>query len=291
MAIRTELCRFETADGEMLHGLLFRPDGTDQSDVALLQVHGVGGAFYRGPLPAVGQLLAERGYHVMPMNTRGHDWITRGRNPNGFIGATYENLEDCLPDIDGGLAYLSSRGYRRFVLFGHSLGSIKVLFYQGQRTRSDVVGIVSSSAPRQFYAARAIEQPDFPQRMAEAEVMVEEGKGEEFLRAPTSGATGIFTARTYVSKYGRHEHNDVRKDAAGLTVPLLATAGGKESDFFHMHCRELAEAAGPELGTSRIIEGALHSYAGYEAVLADTVEGWLRQLRVAPDPAPQRGRA
>jgi len=239
----------------------------------------------------VAQLLAEPGYHLMPMNTRGHDWITRGRDPNGFIGATYENLEDCLPDIDGGLGYLSARGYRRFVLFGHSLGSIKVLFYQGQRSRSDVVGIVSSSAPRQFYAARAIEQPDFPQRMAGAEAMVREGKGEEFLRAPTSGATGIFTARTYVSKYGHHEHNDVRKYAASLTVPLLATAGGKESDFFHLHCRELAEAAGPELGTSRIVEGALHSYAGYEALLADAVDGWVRRLPVAPNTTPQFERA
>ncbi len=281
MAIHTELCRFDATDGESLHGLLFRPDHAQSTDLALVQVHGVGGAFYRGPLPSVAQLLAERGYHVMPINTRGHDWITRGRDPNGFIGATYENFEDSPHDIDGALAFLANRGYKQFVLYGHSLGSIKVLFFQGTRRRADVVGVISTSAPRQFYAARAIEQPDFPQRMADAEAMVEEGRGEEFMWAPTSGSTGIFTARTYVSKYGRHEHNDVRKYAAGLTVPLLATAGGRESEFFHLHARELAEAAGPELGTWRIVDGALHSYQGYETVLADTVDAWLKAIPVA----------
>lgn len=286
IAIQTELCRFDATDGEPLHGLLFRPDPAQPTDLALVQVHGVGGAFYRGPLPSVAQLLAERGYHVMPMNTRGHDWITRGRDPNGFIGATYENFEDCRHDIDGALAFLAARGYNKFVLYGHSLGSIKVLFFQGTRRRTDVVGVISTSAPRQFYAARAVEQPDFPQRMADAEAMVNAGRGEEFLWAPTSGSTGIFTARTYVRKYGRHEQNDVRKHAAALTIPLLATAGGRESEFFHLHARELAEAAGPELGTWRIVDGALHSYQGYETVLADLVDGWLEQFVVTPHASP-----
>ena len=42
MAIQTELCRFEAADGEPLHGLLFRPQASVETDLALVQVHGVG---------------------------------------------------------------------------------------------------------------------------------------------------------------------------------------------------------------------------------------------------------
>ena len=40
------------------------------------------------------------------------------------------------------------RGYRRFILIGHSLGAIKSIIYQGTRQRADVVGIVSCSAPQ-----------------------------------------------------------------------------------------------------------------------------------------------
>ncbi len=278
MPVRTELCRFEAADGEALHGLLLRPENGQESDLAIIQIHGVGGSFYRGIGSVVTEMLAERGWHAMPMNTRGHDWITRGRDPQAFIGSTYENFEDCLPDIDGALAFLGSRGYRRFILYGQSLGAVKVVFYQGMQQRREVVGVIATSPPRQFYAARAIEQADFPERMAEAEALVEDGHGEDFIWAPTSGAMGVFTARTYIGKYGRNEQSDVRKQAAKFTVPLLTTAGGKESDFFHLHARELAEAAGPELGTWHIVEGANHQYSGREGVLTDLVEAWRRSV-------------
>ena len=278
MAVRQELCRFDAADGEALHGLLHRPEDGGVSDLAILQVHGVGGAFYRGILSLVAERLAEQGWHVLPINTRGHDWVTRGKDPQGYIGATYENFEDCLADIDGALSFLAGRGYRRFILYGHSLGAVKVVFYQGTRRRNDVVGVIASSAPRQFYSARAIEQPDFPQHMAEAEAMVEAGRGEEFLWALASGAMGVFTARTYVSKYGRHETNDVRKHAATFTVPLLTTAGGEESEFLHLHARELAETAGPELGAWHIVSGANHQYRGREAELTALVQSWLQTI-------------
>lgn len=280
MSIQTELCRFPTADGETLHGLLFRPaDPAPATDLALALIHGVAMNFYSGPLPPVGQMLAERGYHVLVANNRGHDWVARaGADLTGFAGAAYERIEDCLADLDGTLAWLAGRGYRRYVLFGHSLGGIKVLYYQGHRQRPDVVGIVSCSTPRQYYRARAEEQPDFEERMAGAEALVEAGRGHEFIWAPTTGAPGLFTAATYVNKYGRHEHNDVRPHAAQLGCPLLATAGSAEFRFFPDLARELAAAAGPARGTCHIIEGANHFYSGHLPALAEIIAAWLEEI-------------
>ncbi len=286
MAIHTELCSFPTEDRETLHGLLFTPASSPPSPSpstlhpppCLLLVHGVAMNFYLPPLPVLGQALAERGYHCLCMNTRGHDWIARAGDLTAFGGATYENLEDCLPDLDGALAYLGQRGYQRFVLVGHSLGSVKSLFYQGDRQRPDVAGVISLSCPRQFYAARAGEQgPSFVQRMVKAERLVASGRGEDLMSAPTSGAPGLFAARTFVSKYGRHERNDVRPHAARLGCPLLAIAGSRESGFFQGYARELAEAAGP-LGTSHIVDGADHFYVRREPALADLVAEWLTRL-------------
>lgn len=280
MTIRTELCRVRTHDRETLHGLLFapeRPQGV--GELALLLVHGVAMNFYTGPLPVVGQALAEQGYPALSINTRGHDWISRAGDLTAFGGATYENFEDCLPDLDAALGWLAGRGYRRFVLVGHSLGAVKVLFYQGNRARPDVVGIISCSAPRQFYSARAIEQPEFTTRMEEAEALVEAGQGEAFIWAQSGGAPGMFSARTYVSKYGRHERNDVRPHAARLGCPLLAIAGGAEHPFYPMHARELAEAAGAAQGSYHIVEGSGHFYWRYEAAVIQTLAGWLERLR------------
>jgi pimeloyl-ACP methyl ester carboxylesterase len=206
-------------------------------------VHGVAMNFYMTPLARIGQVLAEQAYHCFVINTRGHDWISRAGDLTAFGGAAYENLEDCLKDLDGALDYLSTRGYMRFILVGHSLGCVKSLLYQGTRQRLDVVGMVSCSCPKQYYSARAIEQPQFKELMANAEQLLAQGKGEEFLWAPASGGTGLFSARTFVSKYGPHEKNDVRLHAGRLGCPFLAIAGGTEHPFFPEYAKELADAA------------------------------------------------
>jgi predicted alpha/beta-fold hydrolase len=154
MTIETQLLSFKTSDKETLHGLLFTPPER-KSDLALLLVHGVAMNFYLPPLPTIGQALAERGYQCFVINTRGHDWISRAGNLTKFGGATYETFEDSAKDFDGALDYLSAERYKHFILVGHSLGCVKSLLYQGNRQRSDVVGVVSCSCPRQFYSARA----------------------------------------------------------------------------------------------------------------------------------------
>ncbi len=277
MSGNAELLSFMTSDRETLHGLLFRADASPQPDLALVMIHGVAMNFYTGPLPVFAEALAGRGHHAFSINSRGHDWIARGGDLTAFRGATYENFEECVLDVDAAIDRMKQEGYARFVLVGHSLGSVKSLYYQGTRRREDVVGVISCSAPRQFYAARAVEDPEFEARMANAEGRVAEGRGEEYLRAPASGATGLFTYRTYVSKYGRHETNDVRRHAAKLGCPLLVTAGEMEAAYFREYARELTESAGPERGTCIIVPGANHFYSGCDAFMIDALDGWLKE--------------
>ena len=277
MSRNAELLSFTTVDGETLHGLLFRPDASPRPDLALILIHGVAMSFYTGPLPVFAEALAGRGHHAFSINCRGHDWIARGGDLTAFRGATYENFEDCVPDIDAAIDRMKEAGYARFVLVGHSLGSVKSLYYQGTRQRDDVAGVISCSAPKQFYAARAGEDPEFEGRMAEAERQVAADQGEEFLWAPASGAAGLFTYRTYVSKYGRHETNDVRPHAAKLGCPLLVTAGEIEAAYFREYARELTDSAGADNCTCIIVPGADHFYAGCEPFMIDALDGWLKE--------------
>lgn len=275
--IHTQLLSFTTTDDETLHGLLFTP-ADKLSDLALLFVHGVAMNFYLPPLAVFGQAIAERGYHGFVINTRGHDWINRAGNLTAFGGATYETFEDSALDLDGALECLNRQGYKRFILIGHSLGCIKSLMYQGSRRRRDVVGIVSCSCPKQFYSARVMEQPEFKQLMAQAEEMVAQGKGEEILWAPASGAMGMFCARTFVNKYGKHENNDVRPHAGRLGCTHLAIAGGAEHPFFPEYAKELAEAGGAT-GTYRIVPRSNHFYDKHEPEVIEIITHWLEQFK------------
>ena len=276
MTIHTQLCTFKTADNERLHGLLFTPPNAS-SDLALLFVHGVAMNFYLPPFSIFGQKLAERRHHCFVINTRGHDWISRAGNLTKFGGSAYENLEDCLLDFDGALDYLKQHGYRRFVFIGHSLGAIKSIIYQGTRQREDVVGIVSCSAPKQFYSARIVRQPAFRETIEKAESMVAAGRGEELLSIAVGATPGIFSARTHVDKYGKDDRNDCRPYAKRIGCPLLALVGSVEPKFFHEYAQEIVAAAGSE-AMCKSIEGANHFYNRHTAEIVESIYQWLTQF-------------
>jgi pimeloyl-ACP methyl ester carboxylesterase len=276
--IRGTLCGFPTADGETLHGFLIEPAAAPEPRPALLLVHGVALNFYTGPLPALGQALAAEGYPALLVNTRGHDWISRaGADLAGFGGATYERLEDCLLDLEAAVAWLRAQGHGRVVLIGHSLGAVKALYYQGERRDPAVVGVAALSCPRQYYTARAADQAGFAATLEQAEALLTAGRGRELLWAPTTGSMGLWSAETFVSKYGRHERNDVRPHAARAGCPVLALAGGAEHPYFPGYARELAAAAGPR-GTFVVLDGADHRYSAHLGAVSAAVARWLAAL-------------
>lgn len=232
--------------------------------------------FYLPPLSVFGQELAQRGYHSFVINTRGHDWISRAGNLAKFGGSAYEVLEDCIADIDGALDYLSEQGYRRFILIGHSLGAIKSLIYQGTRRRSDISGIVSCSAPRQFYSERAARQPGFRAVIERAESLIAQDRGDELLSVAVGSAPGIFSARTHVNKYGKDERNDVRPYAKLIGCPLLVIVGSAEPKFFHQYAQEIVEAA--DHGTYTLVDGANHFYNRHTTEIVEIIAQWLGRV-------------
>ena len=232
------------------------------------------------------RLLAERGHAAFCINTRGHDWISPSTirpSPSSVTplsGSTYENFEDCLPDLDAALSCLSERGHRRFVLMGHSMGAAKCIYYQATRQRTDVAGIVTCSCPERSLASRPEGRSDFFDHLARAQALLAEGRGEKLLWASPGRAFGLYTARTFVSKYGREEINNPLPHAARLDRPLLAIAGSREGPALADQARRLAEAVGPGRGSSHVFDGAGHYYRSHEPALADHIAAWLAHLAI-----------
>jgi pimeloyl-ACP methyl ester carboxylesterase len=140
-----------------------------------------------------------------------------------------------------------------------------------------MAGIVSCSAPKQFYSERVARQPQYRKLIERAELMVAEGKGEELMAIAVGATPGIFTARTHLNKYGKDDRNDCRPHANNLGCPLLAVVGGAEPMFFHEYAQEIVAAAGAT-ATYKLVEGANHFYNRHAGATIEIIHEWLRRI-------------
>jgi len=287
-AYSEELVYTESEDGLTLEGVVIRPaakatdrHGTVDRDVALIWVHGLTGKFYEPSAVRVGRELAGDGYTVISGNNRGHDFGTMLRRADGTAvlgGGGWECFDESPRDVAAWIGVAESLGFGRVVLFGHSLGALKVAYYQALRQDPRVVGLVAGSPP--VRAGRLD-----PSLVAQAERMVDEGRGKDLLAWGTSPAgAGTHSAQTYLNRartgldvYGL----DVPDPAVGkIRCPLLAIYGTDEAWVggaadLKVIARNAAAAARVD---TAMIDGADHVYTGHERDVARVVARWLGTL-------------
>ncbi len=276
-----ELVSIESEDGLPLEGAVIRPASAVTRPLALVWVHGLASKFYGRTTIPLGHSLADHGYTFVTGNNRGHDFGTVYVRKNGerlLAGGGWELFSDCPLDIGSWVSFAIARGFRGVALIGHSLGALKVAYYQSQRQDPRVVGLVAASPPARN------RQPD-PALSALAEQMVSDGRGRDLLPWDISPAGGgTWSARAY--------HNRVRTNTdvygtftpdpavASVTCPILALYGsdeawvGSEADL-----QTIVQNArlAPRVET-RMIPGADHSYTGHEAEVAACIAAWADTL-------------
>jgi pimeloyl-ACP methyl ester carboxylesterase len=135
---RCELVKFSATDGVELPGLLYEPDHRTRR--ATVWLHGTGGAsiFESNRTNLIAREFTSRGIAYLPFNNRGANlvrWL-RGTERPTLGGMAYEQIRDCVQDIDGAARFLRSRGYRELYLIGHSTGANKVAVYDHYRRRN-----------------------------------------------------------------------------------------------------------------------------------------------------------
>ncbi len=113
-------------------GALWEPDGKEPSNtVALVAMPGSGGNFATDPLGFLARMLAGRGYASLAVQTCQESRCT---NTDNFL--------DSRKDIEAAVLTLKSLGYKKIVLYGHSLGTIQVMFYEATSMDPAVKGLV-----------------------------------------------------------------------------------------------------------------------------------------------------
>lgn len=220
-----------TSDGIPLSGLYAPADPSANPapfDAALL-MHGAAGAFDEDLLHDVAGALNARGIATVRANNRGHDIVNRGNGRGRLLGTAFERIDDCVLDWLAWLDLLAERGHRRLLLFGHSLGAVKSVFYLATAPDARVTGCVLASPPR-FNTERMLaceRGDDFAATLSEAQALVAAGRPDDLVRTRFP-LTSLAGARAYIAKYASGARYDVFANLPAVACPVFALTGDRE---------------------------------------------------------------
>jgi len=272
-SVRTELVRIKAEDGISLTGLLYRPD---QAEIraGVVMVHGYGGNFYTDVMSFLPQALAARGIAALAINMRDHD-----------LGPKRDRFEESRLDIAAAVNHMALRGIRLLFLYGHSMGTNRVLYYLAATADSRVAGLVLTGPPGNLFEwnVRVFGREAASRVLLEAQDLVAAGRGDQWMVVDL-GPLGkaLYTANHVVSLRGPLSLSDPFRNIAQVTRPILIVHGLADRLADPAVADELRRnAPAAELVTVILIPGAEHSFRDHEKSLEEAVYTWLLR-RLSP---------
>jgi pimeloyl-ACP methyl ester carboxylesterase len=167
------------------------------------------------------------------------------------------------------------------VLIGHSLGGWRVACYQAERQDPRVRGLIIASTPvrkRLFFS----HLPHYQERLALAEQMVAEGRGDQYvpMEYPQTAVSFVSFDRAAMDLYGL-ESGERLLERVGCPVLAWFGTAGAEPTIGTAADLELARASLPHgfPFETLLLEGADHMYRGHEEEVAATIANWVDRLR------------
>jgi pimeloyl-ACP methyl ester carboxylesterase len=283
----------KTRDGLKLYGILSEPEVFDSARTAVIFVHGLTSAFYHGlsRAGALQEACQAAGYALALYNNRGHDVAIPGMIPGksgiaAFGGSGFERFEDCLHDIDAVISHLKKKGYKKFVLIGHSTGANKVAYYLAKRASAkNILGGVLLSAISDIAGELAVHKKEYLAMRAKVSTM----KSDEivlselgpYLMSPARFKS-LYTPGGSEDMFPYYDKAIPWKLFSLITTPLLVCVGQKD-EWLDRPVAEYLQAFvqnAPKKTTLQtvVIPGANHGYKKREQQLAQVLIQWIQNL-------------
>ena len=301
-----QVLRLQAEDGTELSGLAHHPSG--ERDVAVVYVHGLGSNGRSHLSHGLAAVLPAQGYGVIRGDLREADLLRIDEDPAHQEarkgGGAYHAFAAGVGDVGLWVEQAFALGYRRVVLFGHSLGSLRSTHYVADHPDDPrIIGLVlASTADLIAMHASRYSDEELDEYLQRAQDLVAAGDGNEIM--PPECSVGLMrqpiSADAYVDRFGPdpswdvmdlYERGSDRAFAAlnKVQVPILATFGThKETvpvervpDTFALLERNAPLA--PSF-RSQVFDGAEHFYLGHASDVGALVADWLTHDVLGDDP-------
>lgn len=279
-----QLVKTTTSDKLILSGLYQKGD---KSKPAVIHTHGFYGDFYANQFTHnLFDYFKSKNQAFITVQNRGTGIQTEFLTTDGegqILGSFYERLEDSHIDITAWINYLKTIGYAKFVLMGHSLGTIKSIRYLFEGEYKDLITNLILLAP--FDKNGFIE--DFTNGKAkdylvEAEKAITEGKGRE--QVPQSFEYFPVSYQTFASWYNQSElscmfdfyrHKNYNYPILNkINIPVKIIVGDKDEFLYIPKYNNLGQVKQVLNNNIKnlslhILPGCGHSFRGFEGELVE----------------------
>jgi pimeloyl-ACP methyl ester carboxylesterase len=265
--VRTQMVRLQTTDGITLTGVLRQPH-TVRNNAGVVMIHGYSGNFYSGIMAFLPEALSDFGFSTLALNMRDHD---RGPKKNRF--------EDNRYDIAIAVDEMARLGYNPIFLFGHSMGTNRVLYYSATTGDSRIKGVLLTGPPGNLFEwnISIFGLKAASQVLAQAQDLVARGKGDEWMLI-NLGPLGkaLYTANHVVSLRGPETVSDPYKNISQIFKPILIVHGLADRLANPDVTDRLLKSAAPGIHVTVVkIPGANHGFSAHQQDLVNAVNKWL----------------
>ena len=286
--MNVDFVRFDASDGVELQGWLSDSEG----DVAVIHIHGMSGNGYEHPfLDNMHETYAKNGIAFFSIDTRGHGIISYFRQKDGsdswgegtkLGGSCFEKFDESVHDIRGAIDYLATLGKTKFILQGHSLGGSKVVNYLKSTNDERVVGAILL-APTDM-VAWANTDPKNEEYLELAQKLIVGDKPESLVGAQCWEDETPLSAQTYLSICKADTPVDIyRSEVLGvIDTPMAIIYGTDDIGITNVDGTidkwiERFDAVKNANTNVEIIEGAQHSFSGYEKQLVEIASNFAKR--------------
>ena len=270
-----------TSDNLMLQGTYF---DSNNKDICILFIHGQAQSILNNEFAyKLGKFFSLNGISFLYGHNRGYDYINCMFNKNKDIvynGASFELFEDSFKDIDVWVNKIKELGYKKIILFGHSLGCNKALHYISESKRK-IDGVIFASAP-DMVGINKIEETSFDKLYNESIEMIR--KNENKILSEQVCGSDYISAKTFIDQNTENSPIDnfpiernpiVFKELSKLTIPVLSFCGSNEYPTYLKQELLKEKAINCHDYTYKIIKNTNHFYDGKVDELSILIKTWI----------------
>ncbi len=265
--IDVDLVKLQTDDGVKLTGILRRPRMV-RAEACVVLIHGYSGNFYSGIMDFLPKALTDRGFATLALNMRDHD---RGPKKNRFEKNRY--------DVAIAVDKMALEGYHPIFLYGHSMGTNRVLYYMAATRDPRIKGILLTGPPGNLFEWNvSVFGPETANSvLGQAQNLVVKGKGDQWMLI-NLGPLGkaLYTANHVVSLRGPKTVSDPYKNIVRISQPILVVHGLADRLANPDVSDRLRNSATPKTNVTVVkIPGANHRFSHHQEKLVSIVTRWM----------------